>query len=83
MALQLFVGPWPLFSFFIFYRIGRIPRTEDQPIARPLPTHRTQTWNKRTLTCMPRVGFEPAIPVFERAKAVHALDRAASVIGSE
>jgi hypothetical protein len=30
---------------------------------------------------MPRVGFEPTIPVFERAKAVHALDHAATVIG--
>jgi hypothetical protein len=30
---------------------------------------------------MPRVAFEPAIPVFERAKTVHALDRAATVIG--
>jgi hypothetical protein len=27
------------------------------------------------------VGFEPAIPVFERAKKIHALDRAATVIG--
>jgi hypothetical protein len=31
---------------------------------------------------MPLVGFEPTIPVFERAKTVHALDRAATVIGS-
>jgi hypothetical protein len=30
---------------------------------------------------MPQVGFEPTIPVFERAKTVHALDRAATVIG--
>jgi hypothetical protein len=30
---------------------------------------------------MPRVGYEPTIPVFERAKTVHALDRAATVIG--
>jgi hypothetical protein len=30
---------------------------------------------------MPRVGFETAIPTFERAKTVHALDRAATVIG--
>jgi hypothetical protein len=30
---------------------------------------------------MPRVGFEPTTPVFERAKIVHALDRAATVIG--
>jgi hypothetical protein len=28
-------------------------------------------------TSMPRAGFEPAIPVFERSKTVHALDRAA------
>jgi hypothetical protein len=27
------------------------------------------------------MGLEPTIPVFERAKAVHALDRAATVIG--
>jgi hypothetical protein len=30
---------------------------------------------------MSRVGFEPTIPAFERAKTVHALDRAAAVIG--
>jgi hypothetical protein len=29
---------------------------------------------------MPRVGFEPTIPVLERAKTVHALDGAATVI---
>jgi hypothetical protein len=28
---------------------------------------------------MPRVGFEPTISVFERAKTVHVLDRAATV----
>jgi hypothetical protein len=32
---------------------------------------------------MPRVRFEPTIPVFERAKTVHALDPAATVIGFE
>jgi hypothetical protein len=30
---------------------------------------------------MSRVGFEPIIPVFEQWKTVHALDRAATVIG--
>jgi NADH:ubiquinone oxidoreductase subunit K len=30
---------------------------------------------------MPRVGFEPTIPVFERAEAVLALNRAVTVIG--
>jgi hypothetical protein len=31
---------------------------------------------------MPRVGFEPMIPAFEWEKKVHALDRAAIVIGN-
>jgi hypothetical protein len=30
---------------------------------------------------MPLAGFEPTIPVFKRAKAFHALDRAATVTG--
>jgi hypothetical protein len=30
---------------------------------------------------MTRAGFEPTILMFERAKAVHALDRSAIVIG--
>jgi hypothetical protein len=30
---------------------------------------------------MPQTGFETTIPVFERTKTVHALDRAAAVIG--
>jgi hypothetical protein len=30
---------------------------------------------------MPRVEFEPTIPVFERPKTVHALDSMATVIG--
>jgi hypothetical protein len=32
---------------------------------------------------MPWVGSEPTIPAFEQAKTVHALDRAATVIGFE
>jgi hypothetical protein len=75
-------GPWPLFQFVNLYTIGRTPWTGDQPVARPLPTHTTtRTQNKRTQTSMPRVGFELTIPVFERAKTVHALDRAATVVG--
>jgi hypothetical protein len=30
---------------------------------------------------MPQMGFAPTTPVFERAKTIHALDRAATVIG--
>jgi hypothetical protein len=31
---------------------------------------------------MPQLGFEPTIPVFEQANTVHALDQAATVIGT-
>jgi hypothetical protein len=74
--------PWSLFQFLNLYAVSRTPWTGDQPVARPLTTHRsTQTQNKRTQTSMSLVKFEPTIPVFERAKTIHALDRAATVIG--
>jgi hypothetical protein len=68
MALQPL---WTLaaFSVSLSITVGRTPWTGDQPVARPLPTHRTtQTHNIRTQTSTPLVGFEPTIPVFERAK---------------
>jgi hypothetical protein len=69
-------GPWPLFQFFNLYTVGRTPCKGNQPVARPLSTHRkTQTQNKRTEISMSRVGFEYTIPVLKRAKTVHALDR--------
>jgi hypothetical protein len=41
------------FSLLILYTVGRTPWTGDQPVARPLPTHRTtQTQNKRIETCL-------------------------------
>jgi hypothetical protein len=40
MALQPFVGPWPLFQFLNLHTVGRTPWTGDQHIARSLPTHR-------------------------------------------
>jgi hypothetical protein len=71
-----------LFSFLILHTVGRTPRTGDEPVPRQLPTHTGQyKQNKRTQTSAPRVGFEPTIPVFERAKTVHSLDRATIVIG--
>jgi hypothetical protein len=63
------------FSSFIFYIFGRTPWIGYQPIARPLPTHRTaQIQNKRTQTSMPQVGFEHIIPVLERSKTFRATD---------
>jgi hypothetical protein len=45
--------------------------------------HRTTpTQKKRGQTSMARVGFEPAIPMFEREKTFRALDRGVTVIGT-
>jgi hypothetical protein len=51
----------PFFSSLILYTVGKTPWTGDQPVVRPLPTHRT---THSTQTYMPLVGFEPKIPVF-------------------
>jgi hypothetical protein len=41
IAPHSLVGTWPLvFSFLILYTVGRTPWTGDQPVARPLATHR-------------------------------------------
>jgi hypothetical protein len=67
------------FGFLILYTVGRTSWTGFQPVARPLPTHRTsQTQNKHRQTSMPRLRFEPTIPVFEREKT----DCAATVFAS-
>jgi hypothetical protein len=81
MALINICGPWPLLQFLNLYTVGRTPWTGiSRSQGRSL--HRTtQTQNKRTQTSMSQVGLEPTIPVFEQAKTVHALDRAATVIG--
>jgi hypothetical protein len=73
--------PWALFQFLNLYTVGMTPWTGDQHVSRPLPTHRTETQNKRTQTFMPWVGFEPTIAAFERAKRVQALEHATTVIG--
>jgi hypothetical protein len=76
-------APSPLFKFHNLYTVRRIPLTGDQPVARPLSTHRTtQTQNKRIQTFMSRIRFEPTTLVFERVKTVHALDCVATVSGT-
>ena len=56
--------------------------TGGQHVARPLPVHRTpQTQNKRAMTAISRVVFEPMIPMPQRANMIHALDLVAIVMG--
>jgi hypothetical protein len=46
-------------SFLILYTVGRTLWMGDQPVARPLPTHRTtQTHNKRTQYSHPCLGWD-------------------------
>jgi hypothetical protein len=57
LSIYLYSPSWGLgrfFSFLILYTFGGTPWTGNQPVVRPLPTHRTsQTQNKRTRTSMP------------------------------
>jgi hypothetical protein len=56
----------------LLYTVGRTPWTGDEPVTNRINAHKTS---------MPRMGLESTIPVFGLAKTVHALDRAATVIG--
>jgi hypothetical protein len=71
MALQFLVVPCPLFQF-------RNPRHSQQD---SLDRGAARRKARCTQTSIPRLGLEPTTTVFERAKAVHASDRAATVIG--
>jgi hypothetical protein len=68
------------FSFLIYIQsVGLLGRGISPSQGRYLHTgqhkHRINT-----LTYIPRVGFEPTIPVFEREKTVHTSDHAATMI---
>jgi hypothetical protein len=65
----------------ILYTVGFLGQEMSPSQGRYLHTEQHKE-NKRTQTYMPRVGFERMTPLFELAKTVHALDRAATVIGS-
>jgi hypothetical protein len=78
MVLQPFVGPWPLFfSLLILYTVGRTPRTGISP-SQGLYLHTEQ--HKHRINTQSH-QFEPTTLAFERAKTVHALDHAPTVIG--
>jgi hypothetical protein len=72
MALQPFVGPWPVLQFLDLFTqsVGLLGRGISPSQGRYLHTGQH------------KYGFEPTIPVFERAKTVHALGRAVTMIDS-
>jgi hypothetical protein len=77
---------WTLATFSVSWSltqsVGLLGRRISLSQGRYLHTGQHKYKSKRTQTSMPQVGSEPTIPVFERAKTVHALDRVATVIGS-
>jgi hypothetical protein len=81
MALPALVDLGRLFSFLTYTQSVELLGGGISPSQGRYQHRTTQTQNKRTQTSMPMVGFEPTIPVFKRAKTVHALDRATTGIG--
>jgi hypothetical protein len=76
---QPFVGPWPLLQFRnIFYTDGGTSWTSDQPVAKPATYTQGNTDRRNAHRNIHALN---EIRAFERAKTVHALDRAASLIG--
>jgi hypothetical protein len=70
------------FSFFIYTQLlWLLGRGISPSQGRYLHTEQHKKENKCIQTSMPRVRFEPKIPVFERSKTVHALECAATEIG--
>jgi hypothetical protein len=60
------LGLGRLITFMILNTDSMTPWTKDKLVEKPLPTQKTtQTQNKRKVTSMSRVGFEPTTPVFE------------------
>jgi hypothetical protein len=63
------------FSFYLWHLVGLLG-WGISPAPRPLPTQDNTNTENRRHTSMPRAGFEPVIPLFERPKTVIDLDRA-------
>jgi hypothetical protein len=85
MALPAHIGPRPLIQSRNHFSqtVGLLGRVISPSQGRYLDTgqhkHRINSYTHET--SMFWVGFEPTIPASERAKIVHALDRAAAVTG--
>jgi hypothetical protein len=64
----------------ILQTVGRTPWTGDQSCRKAVTYTGQQKRRKNADRHMPPAGFELTIPVFEKAKTFHTLDRAAPVI---
>jgi hypothetical protein len=83
MTLQPFVGPWPVSQFRNHFKqtVGLLGWVTSTSQGRYLNTGQNKHKIKLHMHPCLRVGFESTIPTFERAKTVHTLHRAATMIG--
>jgi hypothetical protein len=85
MALPAHSGPRPLIQFrnHISQTVGLLDRviSPSQGLYLNSGQHKRRINAYTHQSSMAWVGFEPTIPASERAKTVHALDRAATVTG--
>jgi hypothetical protein len=83
-SVSLFLVPFSgigIFYLWIPYTFGRTPWAGDQSSAKASNYTGQYNTQKHRHTSMPRAGFEPAIPMFERPKTVLVLDSAANETG--
>jgi hypothetical protein len=82
MSLQPSIGPRSRFQFLDLLRswYDSLARGISPSQSRYLHAEQHKQ-NKYTQISTSQVGFESTIPVFERAKTVHTLHRAATLIG--
>jgi hypothetical protein len=77
------VGLGRFFSFLLYTQsVGFLERGISPSQGLYLHTEQHKTQKKPNQTSMPLVRFEPTIPVFQRTKTLHALDSAATVLGT-
>jgi hypothetical protein len=85
MALQLIARPWQFFFFLVswFYTqsVGLLGKGISPEQGLYLHT-RQHKQNTRIQTTIPQVGLQPTNTVFELAKKIHDLERAATAIGT-
>jgi hypothetical protein len=83
MALQPYVGPWPLFQFLNLIH-SWYDSLDGGSARRKVAIYAQNNTNTEQMhiDTLPWVGLKPTIPAFEWAKTVHALGRTATVIGT-
>jgi hypothetical protein len=70
-------------TFLILYTVGRIPWTGDQPVARPILTHRTTQTQSAHTEIHALSWIRTQDPSVRGAKRVYVLNRAVTMIGSD